>query len=54
MAYIGNEAYLCALLSQIVYDLPYRIRPQIDALMKNAEVYFRTFPHRNTPVLRVS
>lgn len=51
-AYDGKEALTCARLSELVYELPYRIRLQIGGIVRNAQVtYFRTIPHRNSRIL---
>lgn len=51
MAYVGQEAFTCAALSELVYRMPYQIRLGIGTIVRNAQVTFRTISHRNSRVL---
>jgi len=51
MAYIGREALTCAELSELVYELPYRIRSRIGKIVGNAQVTVRTIPSKNSRIL---
>ena len=51
LSYDGLEAEVCAELSDLVYELPYRIRSRIGGIVEGALIVLRTIPHRNFRIL---